>query len=64
MRYANNIKEIRKKYKCTQEKFAVRLGVSQSAVSHWESGINQPSDKLCVKLAKMADKKGLRLKVL
>ncbi len=38
-----NIKELRKQLKLTQEKLAQRLGVSAMTVRRWESGKNNPS---------------------
>ena len=42
----NLIKELRKKDKLTQEKFALKYGVTYQAVSKWENGKNMPDISL------------------
>ena len=42
MNFGEQIKNIRKKEKLTQEQFAIRLNVSRQAVSNWENNKNLP----------------------
>ena len=42
----NLIKELRKKNGLTQEKFALKYGVTYQAVSKWENGKNMPDISL------------------
>lgn len=40
MRFGENLKEIRKIKKISQEKLAQMLGVSRQSVSKWECGVS------------------------
>lgn len=42
MKLANNIKEVRKRLRITQEQLAEKLHVSQGTVANWESGKRTP----------------------
>ena len=42
MSFGEQIKNIRKKEKLTQEQFAIRLNVSRQVVSNWENNKNLP----------------------
>lgn len=50
------IKQIRTKLGLTQEEFAELVGVSQEAVSQWESGMTKP-DKRSTKIIKLVKEK-------
>ena len=43
MSFADKVKEVRKKLNLSQEKLAVKLGVSFSTVNRWEKGHSLPS---------------------
>ena len=43
MSFADKVKEVRKKLNLSQEKLAVKLGVSFSTVNRWEKGHSFPS---------------------
>lgn len=45
MGLSQNILKLRKEREYTQKEFAEKLGVSQSAVTHWENGTRTPSLK-------------------
>ena len=49
------IAQCRKNKKLTQEQIAIRLGVSDRAVSKWERGLNLPDASLMLELAKILD---------
>ena len=49
------IKEYRKKAGLTQKDLAELMGVAQSAVSAWETGINDPCLKKLLRLAELLD---------
>ena len=55
MSLANNIREIRRSRKLSQEYVAEQLGVSRQAVSKWESGQSQPNANNLAELAKLLD---------
>lgn len=40
-----NIKELRKKFKCSQEELSKILGVTTATLSRWENGQASPSSK-------------------
>lgn len=46
-----NIKELRKDKKISQQALAEKIGVSQKAIDYWERGINEPKATYIVKLA-------------
>ncbi len=50
MNIGERIKFIRKSCEITQQEFAVRLGVSQRTVSHWEGGESLPSVVMLLKI--------------
>ena len=43
MKFGDNLKQIRKSKKISQEELADKLGVSRQSVSKWETGENYPS---------------------
>ena len=47
------MKELRRKAALTQKDLAELMGVTQSAVSAWETGINDPCLKKLLKLAEI-----------
>lgn len=49
------IAELRKKAGMTQAELAIRISVSQMAVSHWESGRRRPGLEALVKLGDLFD---------
>lgn len=61
MKYENNVKALRVKMGFTQKRFAGKLKITQSAVSHWERGMSNPSIFIAEKISRMAEKKGLTL---
>ena len=40
-----NIKQLRKKFKCSQEELSMILGVTTATLSRWENGQSSPSAK-------------------
>ncbi len=46
-----NIKELRKDKKISQQTLAEKIGVSQKAIDYWERGVNEPKATYIVKLA-------------
>ena len=50
---ATYIKEMRKKRNLTQGDLAVQLGITQGAVSQWESGLTNPTLETLVKIAEV-----------
>ena len=49
----NQLRELRKKANITQAELAVRLGVQQSAISHWERGDNLPETRNLLKMSEI-----------
>lgn len=47
---AKKIKNLRKENKFTQKKLSEKLGVTQSAISYWETGIHLPDIYIFLKL--------------
>ena len=43
MKFGDNLKNIRKSKKISQEDLADKLGVSRQSISKWETGENYPS---------------------
>ena len=41
MKFGENLKQIRKTKKISQEELAEKLGVSRQSVSKWETGVSQ-----------------------
>lgn len=52
---SENLYNLRKLHKLSQEQVADRLGVSRQAVAKWESGETAPDIHNCVALAKLYD---------
>lgn len=48
----NNIKDLRNEHKITQTKLSELIGVTQSAIAKYESGENEPSIEVLIKIAK------------
>lgn len=60
----NNIKEIRKKLRMSQEELAEALGLeSASSISHYENNIRRPRLSVCYQLLDLARGKGLKIKL-
>ena len=51
----NNIRKIRKRRKMSQESLASLIGVTQGAVSQWESGKTMPTAQNIIDLARILD---------
>ena len=51
MDIAKELREHRKEHKVSQNEVAKAVGVTQQAVSLWESGITEPTIGFCIKLA-------------
>lgn len=49
------LSELRKKAGLTQSELAIRVGVTQMAVSHWESGRRHPGLEALVRLGELFD---------
>ncbi len=49
------IRELRLRYRMTQEHFAEHLGVNQATVSAWENGSARPQVRHLLKLDRLAD---------
>ena len=47
----NNLKRLRELKDINQSKLAEKLGIGQSAISQWETGIAQPTAENLTKLA-------------
>lgn len=52
MGFGENIRVLRASYDLTQEQLATIAGVTDKAVSAWESGLRQPRPKVAQRLAK------------
>ena len=50
-----NIRKIRKRKKISQESIAALIGVTQGAVSQWESGKTMPTAQNIIDLARILD---------
>lgn len=48
----SRLKEVREKRKITQEDFADRIGVNFTQIWRWESGKNDPSGEMLVRMAR------------
>lgn len=48
-----NIRKIRERKRITQESIAAQIGVTQSAVSQWESGNTMPTAQNIIDLARI-----------
>ena len=55
----NEIKEIRLRYRVSQEVFAAYLNVSKTSVASWESGGKKPGSA-AAKLLNLVDRKGIQ----
>ena len=51
----NNIRKIRERKKISQESLAALIGVTQGAVSQWESGKTMPTAQNIIDLARILD---------
>ena len=49
----SKIEKFRREAKMTQAELAVRLGVQQSAISHWEKGDNLPETRNLLKMSEI-----------
>lgn len=49
----SKIKELRKKYKETQQEFVERLGVAIDTLRHWEQGRGEPSGPASILLDRL-----------
>ena len=61
MLFAEKIKKLRKKLDLSQSHFAVMLGVSQSSVACWETGITECSPPVRERLKKVCDINHIRI---
>lgn len=52
MGFGENIRVLRSSYDLTQEQLAAIAGVTDKAVSAWESGLRQPKPKVAQRIAK------------
>jgi putative transcriptional regulator len=57
----NAIHQLRKQLKLSQNDLASEIGVTQSAVSQFEAGVNIPSPETARKLIEFAKKRGIKL---
>lgn len=53
MEFKETLKILRKKANLTQKKLAHKIGVSDAAINHWESGRNMPSNEMLGKLGEL-----------
>lgn len=53
MNFANNLKNIIKNTKITQQEIANKLGTTQQTISRWVQGINEPDLTMLVRLCKI-----------
>lgn len=51
MEFKNRLIQLRKEAKLTQEEFAEKIGYSRTAISAWEIGRNEPSNRDILKIA-------------
>lgn len=49
----NCIREVRKKHGLTQQQLAERLGVAQSSICQWETGVASPTIQMVEQIAKV-----------
>ncbi|MBQ7770692.1 MAG: helix-turn-helix transcriptional regulator [Clostridia bacterium] len=49
--FAERIKELRKEQGLSQKALAERLGCTQSMISFWENGVNEPTESSIRKVA-------------
>jgi transcriptional regulator with XRE-family HTH domain len=61
--FALQLKKLRKIHKITQQTLASAMGVSQSTVAEWESGMGKVSDELFDKMREVIETIGGRQKV-
>lgn len=59
----NKFQDLRYQLGLTQRSLAAKLGVSQTAISHWERGETYPSIERMAQLAKLAERKGINFKI-
>lgn len=55
MSASRKIRELRKRLGLKQEEFAAHLGVSQTSISRWESGTQEPDFKMMMEIARFAN---------
>ena len=55
MKIGSRLREFREKKNITQAQIADRLGITQGAVSQWESGVTNPSISMISGLAEILD---------
>ncbi len=55
----SNIKKLRVSMGLSQKAWAKALGIGQSAVSHWERGVSQPSVPIAFKMSKLGARAGI-----
>ena len=53
--FADNLVQLRKLHKFTQEDIAEKIGVSRQAVAKWESGVSVPDIERCRQIAELFD---------
>ena len=53
MKFAERLKELRKKANFTQVEVAEKLGISQPAYASWERGVKKPTQENLVKIAQV-----------
>jgi transcriptional regulator with XRE-family HTH domain len=53
MNIADRIRQLRESRELPQRDLAKRLGIGQTAVSNWETGINGPTLKQCRKICEV-----------
>lgn len=63
MSVSEEIKNLRKKLRYSQDEFANLVGVSQTAVSQYELGQRQPSLSVVKKLIKFAKANKMKIKL-
>lgn len=63
MRYAEAIKNLRKKLLLTQNEFAELLGVKLVTVSRWESGKFEPTMKMKRKFRELFKKNDMEMEI-
>lgn len=55
MDFKDRIKEMRKRYNMSQQELAERVGVTYSAIGHWERGLREPNLVMLKKIASVLD---------
>lgn len=52
---ATEVKDIREKLRLTQAELATQIGVTQTAISYWESGVRKPRGPALKLLSALAE---------